>query len=66
MTGLPASFSNRLSAQLQAYGPYAAIGMIVPGGSLILVSIWVCKHRYRMVSAARRLFPWLFKSLPRL
>jgi hypothetical protein len=65
MSGLSVSFKNRLSAQLQAYGPYAAIGIVVPGGSLILLSKWACKHRSTILSAARRTFPWLSKVLPR-
>ena len=35
----------RLPALLRALGPYAAIELLLPGGSIIAVLIWLCRHR---------------------
>ena len=55
MSALSVSLKNRFSAQLRAYGPYAAIGMVVPGGSLVLLGIWVHRHRSAIVAKTQRI-----------
>jgi hypothetical protein len=45
---------TRLASPLLAFGPYAAIGLVVPGGSLIALSLWVVRHRARLASQIRR------------
>jgi hypothetical protein len=35
----------RLPALLRSVGPYAAIELLLPGGSIIALLIWLCRHR---------------------
>jgi hypothetical protein len=35
----------RLRALLRALGPYAAIELLLPGGSVIALLIWLYRHR---------------------
>ena len=42
----------RCVAKLRAVAPYAAIELILPGGSLLAVGLWVYR-RYRVVRAQR-------------
>jgi hypothetical protein len=35
----------RLPALLSGLGPYAAIELLLPGGSIIALLIWLCRHR---------------------
>jgi hypothetical protein len=35
----------RLPALLRALGPYAAIELLLPGGSIIALLIWLCRRR---------------------
>jgi hypothetical protein len=35
----------RLPALLRSLGPYAAIELLLPGGSVIALLIWVYRHR---------------------
>jgi len=35
----------RLPALLRGLGPYAAIELLLPGGSIIALLIWLCRHR---------------------
>jgi len=39
------SWIARLPALLRALGPYAAIELLLPGGSVIALLIWLCRHR---------------------
>jgi hypothetical protein len=34
-----------LPALLRGLGPYAAIELLLPGGSIIALIIWLCRHR---------------------
>jgi hypothetical protein len=34
-----------IAASLRALGPYAAIGLVIPGGSLIALAMWAYRHR---------------------
>ena len=34
-----------IAASLRELGPYAAIGLVVPGGSLIALAMWIYRHR---------------------
>ena len=38
-----------IAGWLRDLGPYAAIGLIVPGGSLIALGMWAYRHRARAV-----------------
>ena len=38
---------GRFATALRELGPYAVIGLAVPGGILILVSVWAFRHRRR-------------------
>jgi hypothetical protein len=39
------SWIDRLPALLRGLGPYAAIELLVPGGSVIALLIWLYRHR---------------------
>jgi hypothetical protein len=45
---------GRLTKGLGELGPYAAIGLLLPGGSLLLASLWAFRHRRWFVAHARR------------
>jgi hypothetical protein len=36
---------TRLPALLRGLGPYAAIELLLPGGSVIALLFWLCRHR---------------------
>jgi hypothetical protein len=44
---------GRFATALRELGPYAAIGLL-PGGTLMLVSLWVFRHRPWFAARARR------------
>jgi hypothetical protein len=44
-----------ISGSMRELGPYAAIGLIVPGGSLIALGMWAFRHR-----------SWIAKHLSRV
>ncbi len=44
----------RLAGALRALGPYAAIELLVPGGTLIALAIWVFRNRASLAARARR------------
>jgi hypothetical protein len=39
------SWKSRLASYVRGFGPYIAIGLLVPGGLLILLSLWFYRHR---------------------
>jgi NodT family efflux transporter outer membrane factor (OMF) lipoprotein len=41
----PAAWIARGAALLRSFGPYAALELLVPGGSLIAISLWLYRHR---------------------
>jgi len=43
-TGITA-WIGRLAALLRTLGPYAAIELILPGGSLLVILLWLCQRR---------------------
>jgi hypothetical protein len=42
----------RLAGLLKAVGPYAAIELILPGGTLIALAIWLVKNRRKAAKAS--------------
>ena len=38
----------RLTVLLRSVGPYAAICLLLPGGSIISLIVWVCRHRQNL------------------
>ena len=44
----------RLPGLLRALGPYAAIELLLPGGTLIAVAIWAIRQRWSSAARARR------------
>jgi len=46
---------NRLVNALREVGPYGAIALVLPGGSLIALALWTMKHRTSGDGALRRL-----------
>lgn len=59
MTKRPTALGSpmaRLVALLRQFGPYLAIELILPGGSLIALLLWFCRRHgagWRPVAAAR-------------
>jgi len=45
---------GRFATALRKLGPYAVIGLLVPGGTLILVSLWAFRHRPWFAARASR------------
>jgi hypothetical protein len=50
------SGTNRLASTLRELGPYTAIALILPGGSLIALAAWSFRHRPRGAAPLGRLF----------
>jgi hypothetical protein len=48
------NWMSRLTTGLRELGPYAAIGLVLPGGTLLLASLWAFRHRRWFVAHARR------------
>jgi len=44
----------RLAGALRALGPYAAIELLVPGGTLIALAVWAFRNRQSLIARARR------------
>jgi hypothetical protein len=49
-----ARWVSRLAGPLGALGPYAAIVLMVPGGSLIALTLWAYRNHPRFLAGARR------------
>lgn len=47
---------TRVLAAMRGLGPYAALELIVPGGTLIAVSLWAFRHRSWFASHLRSTF----------
>jgi len=45
VTRLRGRIVNRLADSMRELGPYAAIALILPGGSLIALGAWAFRHR---------------------
>jgi hypothetical protein len=43
----------RLPALLRGLGPYAAIELLLPGGSVIALLVWLCRHRANVATRTR-------------
>ena len=48
------NWMSRLTTGLRELGPCAALGLALPGGSVILASLWVFRHRRWFVAHAHR------------
>jgi hypothetical protein len=48
------NWMSRLTTELRELGPYAALGLVLPGGSVILASLWAFRHRRWFVAHAHR------------
>jgi hypothetical protein len=55
---------SRLAAPLRELGPYTAIELLLPGGSLIALSLWTFRHRAWFIARARRTLTTLFALIP--
>ena len=44
----------RLKTGLHGLGPYVAIGLALPGGTLLLASLWAFRHRRWILAQAQR------------
>jgi hypothetical protein len=48
------NWKTRLGSSLRKLGPYAAIELLLPGGSLIALSLWAVRNRSSIAAHARR------------
>jgi len=46
-----------VASTLRSLGPYAAIELLLPGGSLIALSLWAYRHRSELAARLRRPAP---------
>jgi hypothetical protein len=44
---------NRLATPVRAFGPYALIELILPGGSLIALALWIFRNRESLAARIR-------------
>ncbi|MGA7540670.1 MAG: efflux transporter outer membrane subunit [Steroidobacteraceae bacterium] len=42
----PSAWISRGAGLLKTFGPYAALELVLPGGSLIAISLWLYQHRH--------------------
>jgi hypothetical protein len=47
------NWKTRLGSSLRKLGPYAAIELLLPGGSLIALSLWAIRNRSSIAAHAR-------------
>jgi len=53
-----------LTTAWRALGPYAAIALLLPGGTLIVVSVWILQHRTWFFADVRRSLAIVLALLP--
>jgi len=53
VTTAQSSWIARLATLLRSFGPYAAIELLLPGGSLIALSLWIFRHREELAARMR-------------
>ena len=54
MTTAQSSWIARFATLMRSFGPYAAIELLMPGGSLIALSLWIFRHREVLAARVRR------------
>jgi hypothetical protein len=54
VTTAQSSWIARLATLMRSFGPYAAIELLLPGGSLIALSLWIFRHREDLAARVRR------------
>jgi hypothetical protein len=47
---------KRIATALRAIGPYAAIELLLPGGSLVALSLWGFRNRSMLAKRAQSVF----------
>jgi hypothetical protein len=47
---------KRIATALRTLGPYAAIELLLPGGSLVALSLWGYRNRSMLAKRARGVF----------
>jgi hypothetical protein len=57
---LPVDSIGRLSRWVREIGPYAALALLLPGGTLIAGLIWTFKHRSWLATRTRVIAARLF------
>ena len=48
------SWKARLAQRIRKLGSYAALVLILPGGSLIALCVWMLRHRVWLAARTRR------------
>jgi hypothetical protein len=51
MHALLSRWTRRTASRLSELGPYLAIELIMPGGSLLALGLWWYRHRHAKVGA---------------
>ena len=64
VTTAQSSWIARLATLMRSSGPYAAIELLLPGGSLIALSLWIFRHRGNLRLVCGALWPALQQFAP--
>jgi len=54
VTTAQSNWIARVATLMRSFGPYAAIELLLPGGSLIALSLWIFRHREVLAARVRR------------
>ena len=54
MTTAQSSWIAHLATLMRSFGPYVVIELLLPGGSLIALSLWIFRHREELAARMRR------------
>jgi hypothetical protein len=63
MALLPINSIGRLGRSAREIGPYAALALLLPGGSLIAGLLWTVRHRSWLAAHARAIAARLLVSV---
>jgi len=53
---------RRLTGILRRLGPYAAIEIVLPGGSLVVLLLWLFRERKDVRTLTRMMWAWLLAA----
>jgi hypothetical protein len=61
-----ASWIRQIIGIVRRLGPYAAIEIVLPGGSLVVLLLWLIRRHRDMRSFDRMMRTWLFTAVESL
>jgi len=54
VTTAQSSWIAHLATLMRSFGPYVVIELLLPGGSMIALSLWIFRHREELAARMRR------------